>query len=65
MIQIKEMIEEALISIRKKALFNQNNGNFFTTLCQELEQLEQLTKEQLLPDDDLFFEITNFRKLVC
>ena len=62
---MRKLIIETLDLIRRKALYNKENGNFFLSLCTELKLLEELAKQHILLDDEIFKEITDLKKLVC
>ena len=62
---MRELIINTIDLIRRKALYNQENGNFFISLCSELKILEELAKEQLSSEDDIFKEIANLKVIVC
>ena len=63
--KMRELIINTLNLIRRKALYNQENGNFFISLCSELKLLEELVTGQLSAGDDIFKEIADLKKLVC
>jgi hypothetical protein len=62
---MRKLIIETLDLIRRKALYNKENGNFFLSLCTELKLLEELAKQHLQFEDEIFKEITDLKKLVC